>query len=66
MTIAFFSSPPCRSLSEKKKKTKQNKQTNKQTNKKQNQENETKKQTAFGPFRLKWLQISGRAVSVRT
>ena len=50
MTIAFFSSPPCRCLSEKKKKTKQNKQTNKQTNKKQNQENETKKETAFGPF----------------
>ena len=49
MTIAFFSSPPCRSLSEKKKENK-TKQTNKQTNKKQNQENETKKETAFGPF----------------
>ena len=47
MTIAFFSSPPYRSLSEKKKKkTKQDKK----QNKKQNQENETKKETAFGPF----------------
>ena len=46
MTIAFFSSPPYRSLAEKKMKTKQDKK----QNKKQNQENETKKETAFGPF----------------
>ena len=56
VTIAFFSSPPYRSLSEKKK-TKQNK------TKKQNQENETRKRIiVLALFRLKWLQIFSRFV----
>ena len=55
MTIAFFSSPPYRSLSEKKIKTKQDKK----QNKKQNQEKETNwKKLPLALFWLKWLQIS--------
>ena len=58
MTIAFFSSPPYRSLSEKKKmKAKQNKKTNKQT-KNKTRKTKRKKQLLLALFRLKWLQIS--------
>ena len=55
MTIAFFSSPPYRSLAEKKNENKARQKTKQET---KPGKTKRKKKLPLALFRLKWLQIS--------